>query len=266
MNMKTHTIPFKWLAAFLFVLLFCSPPAAVQAARGSQTEQVGSLVITRTAPEFANVGQKIWVVIEVQNTGAQAADFRWVEHLGNADFDLSLAKSINIYDPDYGQLPDSTQPGFYLYYYEWVVTLQSAQTTHLAYWLIPRTPGTYVISPAQVEMDGQTYMTKSMVIKVNCVADGICQVDAAENYYSCPDDCSSGGADNYCDGAADGVIDPDCDSGYDQDDTAFATTPSAPGAEGPAWKNWFQTCLGGGAVLLLPMMALLLRLLGPRHL
>ena len=39
--------------------------------------------------------------------------------------------------------------------------------------------------------------------------DGNCGT-AGENYGTCPEDCPSGGADEYCDGIRDGICDPDC--------------------------------------------------------
>lgn len=42
--------------------------------------------------------------------------------------------------------------------------------------------------------------------------DKIC--DITETYHSCPQDCPSGSADNYCDKAEDNICDPDC---FDQD-------------------------------------------------
>ena len=39
--------------------------------------------------------------------------------------------------------------------------------------------------------------------------DGNCGT-AGEDYGTCPEDCPSGGADEYCDGIRDGICDPDC--------------------------------------------------------
>ena len=45
--------------------------------------------------------------------------------------------------------------------------------------------------------------------------DGICS--AGENYDKCPNDCPSGGEDNYCDRMDDGICDPDCGPEDDPD-------------------------------------------------
>jgi hypothetical protein len=41
--------------------------------------------------------------------------------------------------------------------------------------------------------------------------------DSFENFLSCPSDCKSYEADNYCSGIDDGVCDPDCSSWLDKD-------------------------------------------------
>ncbi len=48
-----------------------------------------------------------------------------------------------------------------------------------------------------------------------CNNNGACNY--GENYFNCPDDCSSGREDNYCDKAKDGKCDKDCMSGEDPD-------------------------------------------------
>lgn len=40
--------------------------------------------------------------------------------------------------------------------------------------------------------------------------DSKCEVELGENYKTCPHDCPSGSKDDYCDGVADGICDPDC--------------------------------------------------------
>jgi len=45
--------------------------------------------------------------------------------------------------------------------------------------------------------------------------DGTCGMP--ENYGSCPQDCPSGGIDDYCDKVKDGIVDPDCEEGEDPD-------------------------------------------------
>lgn len=51
--------------------------------------------------------------------------------------------------------------------------------------------------------------------------DKVCEI--AETYNSCPADCQSGGADNYCDKVKDNICDPDC-FGQDPDCEGYKTT------------------------------------------
>ncbi len=51
--------------------------------------------------------------------------------------------------------------------------------------------------------------------KVAVCSNGKCE--KGENYKNCPQDCPSGGKDNYCDRAIDGICDPDCLANEDLD-------------------------------------------------
>ena len=53
----------------------------------------------------------------------------------------------------------------------------------------------------------QVIEKKEGVPKV-CNSDGVC--DSGENSRLCPNDCSKGSKDNYCDAIEDGICDPDC--------------------------------------------------------
>ncbi|MBM3144849.1 MAG: protein BatD [Chloroflexi bacterium] len=249
------------LASALAVILICSQVSSVLAQTDSQSEQWGNLVITRTAPQLAQVGQQSWVVIQIENIGSDELEFRLFEKLGEADFDQSQAKATKIFDPGYDAVPPAEgQEGFNLWYYEWHIRLAAGQTTAMAYWLTPRQPGLYVIPPAQIVMGEEVYTTSSWAITVQCVVDGLCNITEGENYLTCPDDCPSGAQDFICDGALDGQIDPDCEAGFDLDETTVSTpqpslTPTSPETPGPP-----RPCLGSIAVLLfVPAIVLTIR-------
>jgi hypothetical protein len=55
----------------------------------------------------------------------------------------------------------------------------------------------------------------SIPIIQDCNLNLVC--DSNENYKSCPQDCKSGGKDNYCDKVSDGICDPDCTFEEDKD-------------------------------------------------
>jgi hypothetical protein len=91
--------------------------------------------------------------------------------------------------------------------------------------------------------------------------DRVCQAAQGETVLTCPEDCQSGQADNICQGVLDGVIDPDCEDGYDPD-AAQPTEPAQPSvptetalpAEG---KVKFNPALCPGAALLIGLTLLL---------
>ena len=72
---------------------------------------------------------------------------------------------------------------------------------------------------------------KKLLLKVdvsvfaNTCGDGVCQ--RQENYKTCPQDCSSGGKDNYCDKVKDGICDPDCKMGEDPDCVGHLVKPTS---------------------------------------
>jgi hypothetical protein len=185
------------------------------------TETIGDLTIRRMAPETATLGQEIWIVVEIENNGVQERTITFVEKLANAEFDRSQAKSIEVFDPGYDDLPE-VEGGerLKLWYYEWGIQLPPNESATLAYWLVPTTVGTYVISPAEITIDGEMFRTMSRDIIIKCNSDEQCDVHSGENYLTCPEDCLTGNADGFCDGASDGRIDPDCDEGYDPDASA----------------------------------------------
>ncbi|MEA3254481.1 MAG: hypothetical protein U9Q22_01435, partial [Candidatus Altiarchaeota archaeon] len=80
----------------------------------------------------------------------------------------------------------------------------------------------YIIPAAVFKSDsGETYNSDSVSIyiaglpEINCNFNDVC--DGKENYKTCPQDCSSGGKDDYCDGKKDLICDLDCRAGEDPD-------------------------------------------------
>jgi len=182
-------------------------------------ETYNDVNIYRVAPESAFIGQKIWIALVFENTASESRTIAVNESLGGADFNQSEARYVQ------------TEYGEKIWYYEWKITLGSEANTSVAYWLTLKTVGTYVISPAKIQIGGSAYRLKSHAIEVRCNANQICE--PGENYLNCPEDCSTGSADGICDGAADGKCDPDCEAANDAD-CKSAETPKQPGDETPA--------------------------------
>jgi putative hemolysin len=55
--------------------------------------------------------------------------------------------------------------------------------------------------------------------------DGTCGLP--ENFETCPEDCPSGELDEYCDGLADGICDPDCEETGEYDPDCQAPAPTS---------------------------------------
>lgn len=219
------------LLAALVLTSFSIASAAVE----TTTEYMGDLTLHRSFPKTAFVGQEIWIVMQIENVGAKELTFVFEEKLGDVDFDKNQAKSIEVSDPGPGGVP-ATEGGerLELWYYEWEIELPPGENATLAYWLIPKVPGTYVISPAMITVEGEEFYTKSRTIQVKCVSDTQCDVNAGETFLTCPEDCFTGNADGICDEASDGRIDPDCEEGYDPDaGVAMPTATVVPVEEPP---------------------------------
>jgi hypothetical protein len=255
MKIKVRLVKLIWIA-FLCLPFWWTWSGSAQADGLNPTQQIENLSITRIAPTEKAFGEKIWIVIQIENTGAEEVEFQFVEQLGNAEFDTVQALATLVDDPGYRISPPipSTTDGFYIWRFVWKVTLKPGNKTYLTYWLIPAHAGDYVISPAQVIIASQRYSTASWIIKIACLTDGVCQASQSETVLNCPEDCKTGQADDICQAVLDGVIDPDCDDGCDPDD-AQPTEPVLPSLptetkQPAAEKVKFNPALCPGAVLL----------------
>jgi hypothetical protein len=192
--MKTQI---RLLASAALLLLILLAPSI-------SAETFGGVDIYRVAPDSAFIGHKTWVALVFENTASESKTIALNESLASgAGFNQSDAKYIQ------------TAYGEKIWYYEWRITLEPKANTSVAYWLMPKAAGTYVISPATVIINGQSFRLKSHAIEVRCNTNQVCE--AGENYMNCPEDCPTGSADGICDGAADGKCDSDCETANDAD-------------------------------------------------
>lgn len=168
-------------------------------------EEIGGLVLQRTTPDSAFLGQKIWVTINLKNKSGVSQSVDLTERLGEADFDQTQAKST------------ATDYGDEFWYYHWQIRLPAKESTTLSYWLIPKSLGTYIISPARIGIEKEVFYGRSRNIKVNCQPDGKCDLRGGENYLTCPADCQTGVEDGICDFTHDNRCDPNCEEGADLD-------------------------------------------------
>lgn len=185
------------------LILFLGFPVGIEA--DTVSEEVGDLIVRRTAPKSLFLGQKTWITVSLENKGSREKNINFNERLQVADFDKSQAKYI---ETDYGEK---------FWYYQWKIKLPAGEKTSLSYWLILQKLGSYVIPPAEISIDNKSSHTKSWHINIKCRADEKCDLDLGENYLTCPQDCQTGMTDGICDFARDKKCDPDCEKEADPD-------------------------------------------------
>lgn len=193
----------KTLGLLFFLSLFL--PSLTWAKTETAREEVGDLVLQRTIPDSAPLGQKIWVTINLENKSGVTKSVDLIERLGEADFDQTQAKST------------ATDYGNEFWYYHWQIKLPAKESTTLSYWLVPKSLGTYTISPARVGIGEEVFYSQSRNIKINCQPDEKCDSKGGENYLTCPADCQTGVEDGICDFTHDNRCDPNCEEGADLD-------------------------------------------------
>ncbi|MEI6058557.1 MAG: hypothetical protein WCP89_02185 [archaeon] len=100
-------------------------------------------------------------------------------------------------------------------YYLWELDLDPNSITKVVYLVNPIFLGDINLGVARVSDNENEYFSDGSVVKVLCNRDGFCEPSLGENYFVCSEDCSSGGADGFCDMVNDGIFDPDCEIGED---------------------------------------------------
>jgi parallel beta-helix repeat protein len=98
--------------------------------------------------------------------------------------------------------------GFTSYYVERSLSLPAHSLRTLTVTVVPSDVGYYAFPPTYVFAAGHSYRAHGSTVKVVCSPNGTCE--PGENPVYCPADCPTGMLDGYCDMAADGRIDPDC--------------------------------------------------------
>lgn len=180
----------------------------------ANAEMVGQVNIERIAPEQGFVGQKLWVLLTLENMGPNNRTVSIREMLGDAEFNESEATPFEtLYNKTY-------------WFYEWEILLPAYENATVGYWLIPRAVGSYVIPSSEVVINNASvYYLREAEITIRCNADSSCE--PGETYLNCPEDCPSGSDDGICDGRNDASCDPDCEPSADPD-CAVQTTTQTP--------------------------------------
>jgi hypothetical protein len=209
------------------------------------TESFEDITVNRVLPESSYVGQKLWVLISLENNGTSEKEILFVEDLGNADFNESEAASVESY---YGET---------FWSYEWEIVLDASENVTVGYWLVPNDVGDYIIPSAELTVNDETYFLDARTIRISCLMDGKCL--NGENYVNCPGDCESGEADGVCDMLTDGKCDPDCEDDVDCVEEQIMTNESTSGIQEAReeFESSESPVADEGVDLFLPLVAIL---------
>ncbi len=171
------------------------------------------LILERAVPEQVEVGETFTVTLTVDSA-----------HDGGLE--------ILVVDPMRAGATYLDAPEPYVVQYEglevslmrWTDTLQPMETREYTYRIRADSIGTITMPPASVnDQYGNTFESDPAFVEVVCKPDGVC--GEGENVIHCPEDCPTGSADDVCDGAEDGRIDPDCLPEAEPDSTSDTTQP-----------------------------------------
>jgi hypothetical protein len=221
---------------FAFAALFLAALSGIVFALSAQNDTFGNIAIYRIYPETAYIGQKIWISLAIENRGGSEAAISVSEKLGDAGFNRTGTTVVPAANGD-------------IYFYDWDIAIPAGGNTSVSYWITPHTAGTYVITPAALNISGKQYRLKSVAIRVTCLAENSCNTSAGENFLNCPQNCKSGSADGVCDGVPDGICDPDCTAASDIDCKAQVPATQAPNItiSGSKGNSSGQVANGGSA-------------------
>lgn len=199
-RVKFMVVKFKvQLLTFLFFIIFFSSKVVIAI----------EIVVEREAPQTVKWGEIFQVNITVRNLCSEEKKIVIEETVGN--FEPIEPTPIIIQPNESG--PIFVPPPFF----RWNFSLEAYSNKTVFYKGRPSAPGDIMLSPTKVYWGGKSLYTEPLTIKVLCNQNKICELDKNENYLTCPQDCPSGSADNYCDMLKDGICDPDCEISADVD-------------------------------------------------
>ncbi len=216
---------------YLFILLVLAvmSPALAAATGHGNTMTFDSIQLTRIVPEQAAMGERVVISQVLVNTGTGSKTVELIQILSpDADFDPALVTTTIVSHTGEGRVCfgancSSQPPGSFSEYtttansYRWGITLGPGERKEISYWLVPRSPGQYLIRPASFMIGGKEYFLPAASVQVGCSSGRTCDPAKGENYLTCPQNCANASADNICNPKADGQCDPDCTAGLDPD-------------------------------------------------
>ncbi len=161
--------------------------------------------LTRSLPLNVSVGANLYEEIEITST--ENIELSFIER---------VPPSLKVIEPGIENL--RLEPTLYGYetFINYNITLTANKPYSLRHIFKARIVGFTYLPSIQVETDSGYFEFEAKQIFISCNLDGDCDREFGENYIYCPDDCSTGIEDSICDGARDGICDPDCIE-YDSD-------------------------------------------------
>ena len=154
-----------------------------------------NFLVTRDSISAINYGEVLEVNISIFNNESRDKEVFVYEQVQDAEF---IQPSKPSYTVSKNQIP----------FFKWQFSVPAGKIKVISYKVKPLTIGEYKSAPTKIVVDGKSYYSSVLKVKINCVPDGVC--GSGENFLNCMEDCESGIADGICDNLVDGRCDPDC--------------------------------------------------------
>ena len=164
------------------------------------------IIIDRIAPEEVLLGQSFEVVFSLNNQFDEIKQVILTESLINLEPLDNFDKLI--FSESFEGIVAVRHP-----YYLWELNLAANDITYVSYSVNATFLGETNFGIARVYTNDAEYESEVSVLKVLCNQNNLCEEN--EDFFNCPHDCSSGGEDGTCDLVNDGIVDPDCEPGFD---------------------------------------------------
>ena len=169
------------------------------------------ITINRIVPSQVGLNQSFNVILSINNPFNVAKQVIVTEPLADIEPLDNLDKII--YPTPVGGGMIAIRP----IYYEWDLNLNPNKITKIVYKVRSLFVGDLVFGNAVVYDSGNEFYSNDSIVRVVCNRNKVCETKLYEDYFTCPEDCSSGGSDGVCDLVNDGIVDPDCEAGTDLD-------------------------------------------------
>jgi hypothetical protein len=165
------------------------------------------IIVQRTMPEEVELNQEFDITISLENQFNQEVEVEVVELL------TGLLDPTNNFDNIIISEPIEGIAAFQPEHYSWTEILPPRETVDIKYSVQAIIPAEVRFSAARVYTDDTEYESETSILKVLCNQNNLCEEN--EDFINCPHDCQSGGEDGICDLVNDGIIDSDCEPGFD---------------------------------------------------